>query len=493
MFLASVHCQRVLWGTEQPPPSLRFCLKTLLGPTCSSRHPRRNSFLQTRIVMRAALIYRLGIMLLAAGFPGTPSLAGDTETGGRPTNEQLIRQLSHGSLIVRDTAAATLGRRGHSALPAIEKALPRVDSEASFRLTRLAAAIALAETSRQAEPSVVTLSVTEQPLKEIARQIMVQTGNQILVPDQLTAVSLTCNQLPFWMALDKLASVTEGHLVLAEQPPGLGIATTQSAVGPAVPTAIADLIRVAVYRIDQLGPAGERGFRIVLKIAWEPRLSPLLLRLPLASIVAENEDGATLRQPSRLGVVEPLITGERCWVDLPLVLSQPPHGVTQLASLRGTVEMWLPGFQHRFRLPLPRREPSPTHELTTAKPSTCLSSMTVTLDDWWPTVTPAGQGLTLRATAQLAEPSEACESHRGWLADQIPELLSPSGEAVDAIAHRVVGRTSRGLTVETTFPLPPTSPVDGLQLSWQLPVRISRLPADFWLKNIPLDTSTAPD
>lgn len=437
--------------------------------------------------MRAALIYRVGIMLLAAGFSSPASLAVDAETAAGPTNKQLIRRLSHGTLVVRDTAATALGRRGRSALAEIEEAIPLAEGEAAFRLTRLAAAIALAETSRQTEPSVVTLALTDQPLEQLAQQIMIQTGNQILVPDNAAVFSLTCNQLPFWDTMEKLAAVTAGRIVLDDRPPGLGIAPGGSAAGPVFPAAIADLIRVAVHRIDRLGPDGDRGFRIVLRVAWEPRLTPLIVRLPLASIVAESEDGATIRQPSRLGVVEPFINAKRCWVDLPVVLSRPPAGVTRLASLRGTVEMWLPGFSHRFRLPLTPRGSE------MAKPSNCLGTMTAELEEWWPTVTPAGQGLTLRATAQLAEPSAACESHRGWLADRVPTLLPPSGPAVTTLHHRVVGRSSRGLTVETTFLPPLPGPDDRLQVSWQLPVGISRLPADFWLVNIPLESSTEMD
>jgi hypothetical protein len=56
-----------------------------------------------------------------------------------------------------------------------------------------------------------------------------------------------------------------------------------------------------------------------------------------------------------------------------------------------------------------------------------------------------------------------------------------------------VGRSSRGLTVETTFLPPLPSPDDRLQVSWQLPVGISRLPTDFWLVNIPLESSTEMD
>ena len=437
--------------------------------------------------MRSALFYCISIVLLAACWKSPISLAVAAETASRLTNEQLIKQLSHGSLNVRDHAATTLGDRGRSALTAIEEAIPLTDGEAAFRLTRLAAAITLAETSRQTAPGLVTLSLDDKPLKEIVRQITIQTGNQILVPDTAASFCLTCNQLPFWEAIEKLADTIEGNIILDDQPPGLSLAPALSTVQPRLPTTTTELIRVAVLRVDQLGTAGERGFRLILRVAWEPRLAPVIIRLSLASIVAESEAGATIRQPKRQGVVEPVIIKNRCWVDLPLVLSPPSTGISQLASLRGTIEMWLPGFDHHFRLPLLRPAAKPSVS------SSQLGSMAVELDAWWPTVTPAGQDLTVRATAKLAESSEACDSHRGWLADRVPKLLPSSGPALTATAHRVVGHSDRGLTVETSFTPPLPSSVDGLKMSWRLPVGVFRLPADFWLENIPLDNRTNSD
>lgn len=431
--------------------------------------------------MRTPLIYCIGIVLLATQWNSSIILAATKETALELTNNQLINRLSHGSLDARDQAAKILSSRGRSALAAIEEAIPLTDCEAAFRLSRLAAAIALVETSRKIAPSTVTISLVDESLDEIIRQITIQTENRILATDTAATAHLSCNKLPFWKAMEKLAAAIDGHIFLVDRPPGLGIATVLPTSHHVLPATSSNLIYVATQRIDPLGTAGERGFRIVLRVAWEPRLTPIMIRLSMASIVAESETGATIRQPSRLGVLEPIIIKDRCWVDLPFVLGPPPAGITQLATLRGTIEMWLPGFEHNFQVPLL------SSEQEMRKPRSCLGTMTIELEDWWLTTTPAGRGLTLQATARLSQSSEACDSHRGWLADQVPKVFPVGGPALDAIAHGVVGRSDRGLTMQATFaPLQPIQ-ADELRMSWSIPVGVSKIPVDFWLRNIPLE------
>lgn len=453
------------WAAPQatlPTPFFAVCMVT--SPCC-----------QRGISWRCFIA---GWMLLAPGVQAAQPAASVAP-------DRLIRQLSAGSLQQRDDAAAALARLGPAALPAIEHALPTAHSEAAFRLPRIAAAIACTETRRGLLPTTVTLSVSEQPLTEVAAEIARQTGNRLLVPADAVPVSFSCQQEPFWDVASRLAAAAGGQLTCVDRPPGLAIDRIENSSRSRLPAVTSDLLWIAVHRIDPLGPDGSAGIRLTLRLAWEPRLSPVMVRLPLSSVVAEAEAGTTIRQPHRTGVIEPFLTPDRCWVDLPIRLELPPSGSTVLTSLRGTVELWLPGFEHRFHLPLAASPPDPPEADERPFSTHQLGNLTVRLDDWWQTSTALGPQVTVRVTAQHETPSAAFDSHRGWLRDRIPELFLPDGTRFPATAHRVVRRSGRGLTLEATFASAGPLPATGLHLGWQLPLGVSRLPIDFWLRQTP--------
>lgn len=288
------------------------------------------------------------------------------------------------------------------------------------------------------------------------------------------AIPIATGEAAFRLPLIAEAIALKATERLLEQPPD-DVTAPATATGP---------FGMAVHRVDRLGSSGHR---LLLRLRWPPKLTPVLLRLPLASIVAEGTAGEAVPLPSRRGAVEPLLTDGRCWVDLPLRLGPSPPGVSLLASLRGTVECWLPGFEHRFMLPLQmgsNRLPSTTGQ---PGPTRSLAGLSVRCAGW--TITPNGpSSATCRVelTAQFAAPSEAFASHRGWLADRQPELLLPTGELIPAASHQVVSRSRQGLSVAARFGLATTQLPRGTLVTWRLPLGVRQLPIDFWLRSVQL-------
>ncbi len=274
-------------------------------------------------------------------------------------------------------------------------------------------------------------------------------------------------------------AVTATNRLLELQPADATASTT--ALGP---------FSMAVERVDQLGTSGHR---LLLRLRWQPPLKPVLLRLPLASVVAEGSAGAAVPLPSRRGAVEPLLAGEQDWVDLPIRLGPSPPGIDVLASLRGTVVCWLPGFAHRFMLPLDQFDGrSPTSPSGPPRPSRSLAGVSVWCDDWSITAggpAPAAATGRVALSARFAEPSEAFASHRGWLANCRPELLLPAGDVVTAVSHRVVSRNRHGLSIAANFGLSGKQLPRGTLVSWRLPLGVRQVPVDFWLRSVPLGSS----
>lgn len=328
------------------------------------------------------------------------------------------------------------------------------------------------------------------PTDDPATLIRMLNHGNLAVRDAAVDGLLACG-LPALPAIEQALPTATGEAAFRLPLIAEAIAVTATermlALQPADPTApatAADPFSMAVQRIDRLGTSGHR---LLLRLRWRPPLAPVLLRLPLASVVAEGSAGEAVPLPSRRGVVEPLLTAGTCWVDLPLRLGPSPPGLTMLASLRGTVECWLPGAEHRFLLPLQRHGTNLPTSPGGPGSRRSLAGLSVQCIGW--TTAPSGPASTscrVELAAEIAEPSEAFASHRSWLADRQPELLLPTGEVVAGTSHRVVSRSRRGLSVATRFELSSKQLPRGTQVAWRLPLGVRQVPVDFWLRAVRL-------
>jgi len=269
---------------------------------------------------------------------------------------------------------------------------------------------------------------------------------------------------------------TASNRMLEFQPKNLPLSTT--AAGP---------FSLAVRRVDRLGVSG---YRILVRLQWRPPLEPVLLRLPLVSVVAEGTAGEAVPIPGRQGTVEPLLIAGRHWVDLPIRIGPPPPPVTKLDSLRGTVECWLPGFEHRFMLPLQTNQRGLPPATSEPGPTRSLAGLSVQCRGW--SIKPSELAPAIcqvELSARFPEASEALASHRGWLADRQPHLLLPTGRVVTASDHRVVSRNSQGLTITANFALTTNQLPRGTFVTWRLPLGVRQVPVDFWLRPVSLSES----
>lgn len=230
-------------------------------------------------------------------------------------------------------------------------------------------------------------------------------------------------------------------------------------------------LSVAVARVEAVGTS-PRAVRIVLRASWKQPLDPVVVRLPVASVVAEGPAGEALPAAQRLAVVEPAMPAGATAVDLPVVLLQPDHPLESLGVLRGTLRLWLAGRPHDFVLSLDdERLRSATVARTTA-----------TVEE---AVVREGR---LLVTARVAydEETEALASHRSWLAECPLEVVGADGRPLARIDQTIIARSQRGLTARATFALPDARTPAGLRLEWRLPMAIHEAPFDFSVRGVAL-------
>ena len=233
-------------------------------------------------------------------------------------------------------------------------------------------------------------------------------------------------------------------------------------------------VTVTLAGVETTGRDAATGARVRLRIGWEEGRPPLVMKLPLASIVAEGDHGEAMQPSQRAAVIEASIPADRSWVEVPVVLGQPSPPLDSLAVLRGTVNVWLTGMEHAFAfsgLDVRSAGGSPRRSLR-------LGQATVSIDE----LVRRRDRLLVTATIAYDTPTEALASHRTWLARRPLELLAADGQPVAPLSQVVRSRSERGLTTTAEFP----AISGGERLRWKLPIAIHEVPVDFALRRISL-------
>ena len=403
--------------------------------------------------------------------------------------KQFINQLNHGSLSIRMNAANNLEKLGLLAIPEIEAALPKAHGEAAFRLPRLLHALVLRETEYFLKPSVISVPEGEIPLHKLIELIIQQTNNHIVISDEINQTQLmhlSQTTLSFWKVIEEIANQTGCDLCLIQKKPGLALEPQTTKKEWLLSTTSDELIRIVVRRTDPIGSNGAKSTRVILNLAWEPRLRPIAIDMPLSSVLAEGLDGQNIPLINRRGLIEPTPVTGRCWVDLPIQLEHPYTSLNDIDSLRGTINLWIPNFEHNFVFamkPSFRKKGlrlSQTSELS----KVTLADMTGSLDRWEKTDLRDDLFSTFTAymSAHFETPSVAFESHRNWLRQNTPILLLPDDVCLTPTDHHVISRTDRSVSFRTSFRVPKSFTPENSQINWKLPVGIAQHSISFWLQ-----------
>ena len=70
-------------------------------------------------------------------------------------------------------------------------------------------------------------------------------------------------------------------------------------------------VTVGLAGVEPTGGAAATGVRIRLRIGWEAEWPPLVVKLPLASIVAEGDHGEAMQPAQRAAVIEAAVPADR--------------------------------------------------------------------------------------------------------------------------------------------------------------------------------------
>jgi hypothetical protein len=385
--------------------------------------------------------------------------------------EKLVRQLDAPLLFQREQAERQLRQLGPSLLGLLDGiSTESLSSEARLRLQRIrgqlyqVAAKEVAKSSRVTLPAGITLG-------EAFRQLEEQTDNPVVVAplpedlgsllEQVTLPEAMVSE-PFWMALDRLMAF--GGLT-ASFPPGKAVIRLLerkrgderkgrliSYSGP---------FRLEILRMDRRPlPEGDQS-EIVghIRVAWEPRLRPIVLYWPSRDFQAEDEQGRILLPAPGEATREVPATGGSCAVELPVRWQCAGNPGRMIRALRGNMVVVFPGPTAQIIFSF-GRAPAETHRE---------GEVQVALERAW-----QEKGTTkLQLRVRYLQPFTSFESHRAWLGNYVPRLVLPNGRSVEPSASELVAQLPDQLAVVYAF----TGITEGLAnatLCWRLPAVLCR-------------------
>jgi hypothetical protein len=385
----------------------------------------------------------------------------------------LVRQLDDDRADMRQAAEAALLALGPDALDLLPAADVPTTPEVRQRLARVREQLQTQHARRALEASCVSLN-GEMSLAEALRAIQQQTTNTLTgYEDFDQRVTVHFQQTPFWDAMDQLLDQAQVRIdPFAGGGQGLrlvagaaGHASRATGTGlfhiePTMVTAVRDL------RVPDLAT-----MRVRLLIMWEPRTTPIFLSQRLSEIVAVDDVGRAVEISGRKGTLTAAVESDLPCVELELPFRLPDRSARRLASLRGTLDVMLPGRMEKFEF---------TDLAQADNVQQRHAGVAVTLEH----TRKNEDTQEIQVRVAFADPANALESHRGWIYKNKAYLIDADGTELACGGQRVVSQEADAVGMTYIFAL--TRPLADYRFVYETPSLIIRHSVAYELKDVEL-------
>lgn len=420
------------------------------------------------------------LLLIGIALPG--QAAPDAGDELRLQVRRLVRQLDDVQQVTRDTAERNLIELGPSVLDLLPAPGRDTSAEVKVRLERVRKTLEAAVAEAAAQPSRVTLH-GDLALSAALADLQQQTGNRIVDFRQRfgqqagdAKLSLDFEKTPFWPAFDSL--LDHAGLTVYNFSGEIGalalVVRDQNERKRAESAVYQGLFRFEVLRVQairELRNPANHSLRVALELTWEPRVSPILLQIPLAELRATDESGRRIEVGSQRASLEVPVenTIPAAEVQLPLVL--PDRSAGKIASLQGRLSALLPGRVETFEFA----------NLPDAKNvEQARAGVTVIVDQVRKNVDVD----EVRLTVRFDQARNALESHRNWIYNNEAYFVAPDGERFEHAGLQAFRQADNEVGVAYL------SDRDGgladCKFVYKTPALLIQLPVAFELKDLPL-------
>ncbi len=401
-----------------------------------------------------------------------------------PKVRGLVRELNSTELARRETAEQGLIELGPAVLDLLDQIpIARLPAETRQRLARVRGVLQRAAAKAATMASLVTLSAEEMPLSQILAALDEQTGNKTIdyrerflqdAPD--VPVSVSFDKTPYWQALDQIldrAKLTVYNY--GEEAGAIPLVTRPDDVVPRSGRAFYQgVFRFEATRIqatrDLRNPAG-RGLTLTVEIAWEPRIAPISLSLPLDKIGAVDRAGNAVPVAGQSQELEVGSARTTPVVELEIPLELPDRDVREIASLTGTMVAVIPGRVETYEF---------VNLLDAKDVVNRRAGVTVILQ----TFRKNDDVYEARILVRFDKAANALESHRDWISNNEAYLVDPSGEKLDNLGMATTQQGANEIGLAYMFVL--DGEPAGHKFVYRTPAAIVKMPIEFELKGIEL-------
>ncbi|MBC7856957.1 MAG: hypothetical protein IAF94_26305 [Pirellulaceae bacterium] len=401
-----------------------------------------------------------------------------------PKVRALIKQLDASEQAKREAAEKELIALGQDVLPLLPKPDARTPAEVKNRLRRVYSALLAAAVEASTKPAFVTLS-GEMTLSEAMAAIEKQTGNKVVdkreemmqeTPDP--KVTLALEKVPFWQALDTVLDAANLQLYNYDVETGAlaYVARGEGSLPRSAHGSYGGLFRLEPTKLEatsDLRNPMNKGLRLTVDVAWEPRVRPVVLELAPGDMKGTDDAGGELTSDAGGETLEFPVRGTNAGVELELGFQLPPRSVKQIASIKGKMSALVLGRVEEFEFTDLEKAKGVEQER---------GGVTVVVRE----VRKNEEIFDVKVRVKFGDAGKALESHQGWIYDNECYLLDKSGNRIEVAGLEANSTGANEVGLDFKFDLGDETSAKGYKFIYKTPAAIVRIPIEFELKNIEL-------
>lgn len=354
-----------------------------------------------------------------------------------------VDQLDAASLSKRKAAEKSLIEAGPKALEFLPESKPDISIEAAERLARVRKTLLSMRTETQSAAITIRLdkvSTLGEALEAISRDSGIEFEHHA---NESIAIDPVATPLSFWHAVDLVLDQAELDINFYAGDRGTLALVAREEERPSRVDAAA---YAGVYRIEPtsimasrvLNQPSQNRLNIRMEIAWEPRMTPIGLSIPVDQLSGKLDDSDTLRPQSTADTIDVATNSDIAFSEFFLPMELPSGQPQKIESLAGVIRAMLPGKKQSFELSL--AEPNAKQKI---------DAMTVQIEQ----VRKNGPLHEVRVSIDLEDANRSLESHRHWIFENPVHITREDGSRVDHLGYEVFRQTKTGVGVGYLFDL----------------------------------------
>jgi hypothetical protein len=285
-------------------------------------------------------------------------------------------------------------------------------------------------------------------------------------------------KVPFWQALDTVLDAAGLTIYnYDEEKSALAFTSRGDGAPPRVGRgAYSGLFRLEPAKIEatrDLKNSQMHALKLTVDAIWEPRVRPIVLEVPLASVSAKDENGSEIAIDRSEGTLEVPVEANGAAVEIEFPLTAPARNVKTLASIKGKITAVVLGKIETFEFPGIDKAKNATLER---------GGVTVIVEN----CRKNGDIYEVNMRVRFDQAANALESHRGWVYDNECYMTDASGRRInDAGLGDATLLAVNEVGISQKFNLEGGTPAN-YKFVYKTPAAIIRIPVDFEIKSIDL-------